>query len=446
MSFETPRVSSGTTPFLAPEASHLPPSVRRPFQADSLGSYAKAEQGGGGCCVTLLCSIWRCVSWPFRALISCCCGDGGKREEKLFDQAYYELKEIDDFEKVDQFLAQYNMKKGEFPEITTAKRLFNCVLWCYQREKEVMPLLAEHVVDKINKFKVGVDVLNFGNSQLLSGDSAECIPAFVRHCILKSLEKDVASICTYLRWYHKEAFGEIFDEAFIKELPPKQKQKLYDWACSRFEQSSEHLDQHFFGWVKKLAEPVVVFQSKGCIIWSAKEFNQFLYGVEEIWKFLQGYDMANGRFPLIPLHEKLSAIGAFNCIIGINALPNKDEVFPKLVDVVFSGFRKEEDIENTLDFRKIQDRNNPNWEAVCHFVRACIMRAIDPKEGQKPIGKQDYTKVLDVLSQNNRALFEIVVCNEQAFLTEQGTNKLKAWAESKNYSAVLEFMRRTDVV
>src|SRR5260221_12243391 len=76
MTVEIPKVSSSGASFKTLEASNLPPSVRAPFQTDTLQSLEscclKAEQhGGSNCLVVLLNSIWNCVVSLFEMLCGC---------------------------------------------------------------------------------------------------------------------------------------------------------------------------------------------------------------------------------------------------------------------------------------------------------------------------------------------------------------------------------------
>jgi hypothetical protein len=259
MTFEINKVTPSTAPFHTPEAFTPPPSARPLVRSDTLGSYAKAEQHGDGCCAKLLTVICTCVTFPFKLVWSCVsgcfkglCGSGKSAgvqassdtgltpsgqlfqvlDEETFNRDFWPLTAITGF------LRHHNMENGEFPKLTTGKGLYNCIhviYVCCHRKKEVMNSLVEHVVSGIHDKEFSGKIFNFEERTIKSLDEAEAnrVYVFVYRCISRILEREEVNenILDSLSLYNFFLFDEIVrDEKFLKSLQPGQKERLISWV------------------------------------------------------------------------------------------------------------------------------------------------------------------------------------------------------------------------
>jgi hypothetical protein len=274
MAFEIPRISSSTAPLHTPEASNLRPSARPCFQADSLGSYAKAEQHGDGCCATLLGGVWKCASFLLRGAWNCLtgclgmvCGCGKLekivdiQDEEAFNCKFHTPKNIG------KFLERYDMERGVFPKFTTGRGLLNCIVGVHHHPKaeQIFPLLVEHVIDNVHVTRLSLedgiikrvsleDAMNAVHNKTLSVeilDFRKPIPSdpfyergadytytktphyqFVLRFILRVLEKEDANVHIFdaIRYNDDYFFDLIYNEQLLKDLGRNQRERLTNWA------------------------------------------------------------------------------------------------------------------------------------------------------------------------------------------------------------------------
>jgi hypothetical protein len=260
MAFEIPRISSSTVPPHTLEASTLPPSARPLAQPDTLASYTKAAQHGDGCCVTLLGGIWKCASFLLGGIWKCVTGclgmfsgKGGERsistiirerglEEKSkftggilpSDEGFNE--QIHEMGPLHQYLYGYDMERGKFPKLTTGFGLLNCIRAVYECKNgaEIMPLLVDHVINKIRNKGTPADILKLGISTMNEMDSyARQLDAFVCCFISKLLEEEKmdADLLEQLFAHQKFICTQIVatNPVFLNKLTTNQKNRFLNW-------------------------------------------------------------------------------------------------------------------------------------------------------------------------------------------------------------------------
>jgi hypothetical protein len=169
----------------------------------------------------------------------------------------------------------------------------------------------------------------------------------------------------------------------------------------------------------------------GCIyVNSPGTFNTWRYEVEQLRTFLKGYDMVNGAFPIDVSKGRLTTTGTLNCILAVDGLSNRDEIFPKLAECVLSGIRE---VDFTYEYLYLEKYTAENVDhpadakAICRFLRACILRVVD---------KEDLSAdLLTVLYNNNPNLFYDAVARKKkvaiprVIFTEKGGIKFHGWAK-----------------
>jgi hypothetical protein len=181
-------------------------------------------------------------------------------------------------------------------------------------------------------------------------------------------------------------------------------------------------------------------------ITSKEIFNAAYHDVQDIHDLLQKYNMAKGRFPTLDM-KGLSPEGAFNCIIGVNTFPEKEELFPQLVKCVLEKVRDGESAKFLLSLEGRLGSNplaHPHTLAICRFMHHLILALLQNMWLSK---SESVKETLGVLNACNPTLFSAVV-HEELFLAsltagEKGKATLQ---QAVNETAIGNFLQKTRIL